>query len=110
VQIDTQRLRKRLIDDLAEIFEISKNISKGKYTIQGRTPTLRQRNAWARVAAYTAQVINSIAKGYDEKAIYEQLDMLDRMIREAEATEPIHPIAQGITGEAASDKSSAGSS
>lgn len=47
--------------------------------------SLKQRQLWARVAAYTAQIINSIAEGFDEREIDIQLDELERLINEAKA-------------------------
>jgi len=45
--------------------------------------TLKQRQMWARIAAYTAQIINSVASGFDERQIDVQLDELERLVNEA---------------------------
>jgi len=73
VELNTQKLRKDLIEDLAEIFRIAKTIASGEVKIGDKKSALRQRNAWARVAAYTAQLINGIAAGFDEKRLMSSL-------------------------------------
>jgi len=47
--------------------------------------TLKERRMWARVAGYVAQVMNSVAEGFDEREIDVQLDELERLVREAKA-------------------------
>jgi hypothetical protein len=46
---------------------------------------LNVRQKWMRVAAYAAQVINSLASGFDEKQIDKDLDKLEVLVNEATA-------------------------
>ena len=90
VQIDTQKIRRDLLQSLKEIFKLASSLARGEFktqTVDGEKVkvTLNQRQAWARVAAYTAQTINVIADGFDERQIDIQLDELERLINEAEA-------------------------
>jgi len=72
VAVDTQVLREKLLKNLEAIFDNAALLAKGQVTVGGRELTLNERRDWARVAAYTAQIINSIAKGFDEREIDEQ--------------------------------------
>lgn len=82
----TQQVREKLLNALEAIFDEATKLAKGEtQTIQGKPLTLRQRQAWAKVASYTAQVINSITKTIDEKQIDEDLEYLQKLIQEAEA-------------------------
>ncbi|MEM3464565.1 MAG: hypothetical protein QXL91_06840 [Candidatus Bathyarchaeia archaeon] len=86
LHIDTQKLRQKLIEWLEEIFNLACKIAKGEVqALEGKPVTLKMRRDWARVAGYTAQVIQSIAKGFDEKEIDDQLKELRRLIDEAKA-------------------------
>ena len=80
VKIDTQKLRRKLLGELEQIFNEAVKMARGKVTVQGKKLTVKQRQLWARVAAYTAQVMQSIAKGFDE-----QLKELRRLVDEAKA-------------------------
>ncbi|MBS7636578.1 hypothetical protein KEJ37_04490 [Candidatus Bathyarchaeota archaeon] len=72
--------------ELEAIFELASKIARGETkTIEGREVTLKQRRDWARIAGYTAQVMQGIAKGFDEKEIDEQLQELRRLVDEAKA-------------------------
>lgn len=90
VKLDTQRIRRNLIDQLEEVFNLAASLAKGEIKTMkaGKKQvkvSLKQRQMWARVAAYTAQIINSIAEGFDEREIDIQLDELEKLIREAKA-------------------------
>lgn len=98
VRVDTQRTRMKLLDALEEIFNAASSIARGEIryqTVDGQPLkiTLRQRQMWAKTAAYTAQIMNSIAESFDEKEIDEMLDVLERAVHEAkvkaEIKEPI---------------------
>jgi len=72
VQIDTQQIRAKTLKDLNELFDLAMALAKGEVKTQtedGKTVrvTLKQRQMWARVAAYVAQIMNSVASGFDEK-------------------------------------------
>ncbi|MEM2953602.1 MAG: hypothetical protein QXM52_02445 [Candidatus Bathyarchaeia archaeon] len=83
VQFNTQKIREDMLSTLKEIFAIASQVAKGQIEVDDRKPTLKQRQIWAKVAAYTAQIINGICKSFDEKAIDTQLDELERLINEA---------------------------
>jgi len=68
-QIETQSLRLKIIRELEELFTYAKQMLKAT-----------QDEAWARVAAYTAQVINSLANSFDEVRLNEQMKELERLI------------------------------
>jgi hypothetical protein len=85
VKVDTQKIREKLLENLQTIFNEAVKFAKGEVTVDGKELTLKQRQAWTRVAAYTAQVIQSVAKGFDEHEIDMQLDELQRLVDEARA-------------------------
>lgn len=85
IKVDSQRLREKLLQELEKIFDDAAKMAKGEVTVKGRELTLKERRMWARVAAYTAQVMQGIAKGLDEREIDEQLKELRRMVDEAKA-------------------------
>src|SRR5208283_1538517 len=92
LQIDTQHTRRKLITQLEELFEIASNYACGKTehitdeTGKQRPLTIAERQFYARIAAYTAQIINCIAKGIDERQIDSDLDKLEDMLHKAAAT------------------------
>lgn len=79
VQINTQRLRGKALKALEELFNMAKKQAKNKEL------TIKQRQAWVRIAAYICQVVNSVAKGFDEKQIDLDLDKLEKLLNEAQA-------------------------
>ena len=85
IKVDSQRLREKLLLELEKIFDDATKMAKGEVTVNGKEPTLKERRMWARVAAYTAQVMQGIAKGLDEREIDEQLKELRRLVDEAKA-------------------------
>jgi hypothetical protein len=87
-KLETQELRQRLIRELESIFELAAAIARGEVKTQvvdGKPVriTLMQRQKWARAAAYIAQIIHSIARGFDEREIDEMLEEARRLIEEA---------------------------
>lgn len=90
IKIDTQKIRGNAIRKLEELFNLAVSLAKGEVktqTVDGETMkvTLKQRQMWARVAAYIAQILNSLAEGFDEREIDVQLDELERLVNEARA-------------------------
>lgn len=81
LQVDTQLIRSKLLESLESQFEIADNFAKDE------TLKPKQRQFWMRISAYIGQVMNSLAKGFDEAKISEQLDELERMIREGNGKE-----------------------
>jgi len=79
IEVNTQKMRGKSLKALEEMFKMAKGFA------QSQTLTLPARRKWVQVAAYVAQVINSIASGFDEKEIDIQLDELERLVNEAKA-------------------------
>lgn len=109
VKINTQKIRENLLSNLTSIFESAVKFAKGKTTINGHELTLKEREKWARIAAYTAQVINSVASGFDERQIDVQLDELERLVNEAKAKAKTKKTKRQVKG-AKKEKVSKGSS
>ena len=89
--IDTQRTRKKLIIQLEEVFQIASNYARGKINwVAGedgkpRPLTMSEKQFWARIAGFTAQTVNSIAKGIDERQIDSDLSKLEAMLNKTAA-------------------------
>ena len=85
--VDTQNTRRKLIVHLEELFEISSNYARGKFdhirdeTGKERLLTIAERQNYTKIATYTAQIINSVAKGLDERQIDKDLDTLEAMLK-----------------------------
>ena len=67
VRIETQRMRENALESLEDLFTLAASIAKGEIKTQmvkGRQVaiSMKQRQVWARVAAYIAQIMNSIAR------------------------------------------------
>jgi UDP-galactopyranose mutase len=86
--VDSQAIRAKLLRQLEGIFELAISIAKGKvkrlrdengseYTL-----TPKQREKWARIAAYTAQVMHNLTRGFDEKQFQTDLKKLEEMVNE----------------------------
>jgi hypothetical protein len=78
-RIETQELRRRLMGELESIFELASAIARGDVKTQvldGRQVriSLSQRKRWARAAAQIAQIIHTIAEGFDEREIEDMLE------------------------------------
>jgi hypothetical protein len=88
VKTDTQKIRLKTMKQLEELFNMASEMAKGEIqyqTIDSKPQriTLSQRQRWARVAAYIAQIINGVAAHFDERQIDEDLAKLERLIDEA---------------------------
>ncbi len=89
--VDTQRTRKKLIVQLEEVFQIASNYARGKINWvtgedgKSRPLTMSEKQFWARIAAFTAQTVNSIAKGIDERQIDSDLNKLEAMLNKTAA-------------------------
>ena len=71
--LKTQELRVRLINELEKLFMIARKMAE----------SAENRDDWVRIAGYIAQVINSLAKAYDETKFNEDMKRLEEMIRRA---------------------------
>ena len=89
-KVDTDRLRSKAVKGLEDIFNLASAFALGTYKFQydkgKRQPiTMKQRQMWARIAAYAAQIINTIANGIDERQIDKDLALLEKLVNEATA-------------------------
>jgi len=90
IKVDTQKTRANALKNLEELFDLAVALAKGQVktqTVEGQKVkvTLKQRQIWARVAAYIAQIMNSIATGFDERQINADLEELECLVNEARA-------------------------
>lgn len=104
---NTQLLRKRSIRKLEEIFKIATSYACGEIktvTEDGkkRDVSIAERQMWARIAAYTAQTINSVAETFDQVKIDRDLDQLEKFVNETVSKVK----AKGPCGETRTDESS----
>jgi hypothetical protein len=76
VEINTQNLRQNAPENLKELFNTAKNLAKNENI------KLKQRQTWTRIAAYIAQITNSVTHGFDERQIDEDLNKLEKPINE----------------------------
>ena len=102
IKVETQEIRAKTLENLEEIFNLAASLAKGEVktqTVDGLPVkvTIKQRQMWARVAAYIAQIMNSIALRFDERQIDVELDELERLINEAKAKGKDGEAEQGIT-------------
>ncbi|MCW4010627.1 MAG: hypothetical protein NWF05_08410 [Candidatus Bathyarchaeota archaeon] len=76
LKVDTQKLRDETIRSLQELFVLA------KAQAQDDKVKLKQRESWARVAAYICQIMNGIATRIDEQQIDKDLNKLEELIKE----------------------------
>jgi hypothetical protein len=87
-RVDSQAIRTKLLEQLDALFNLAYSIAKGQvkrlrdddgkeYSI-----TPQQQQKWARLAAYTAQVMQNVSKGFDEKEFQADLKKLEQMVDE----------------------------
>jgi len=92
VKVDTQRLRGKALEGLEELFDLAQSMAKSNNV------KLKQRQIWTRIAAYIAQIINSVASGFDERQINADLDELERLVSEARAKAKDGETEEGAAG------------
>jgi len=85
--IDTQTLRKKLITELEDLFDLASLIAKGRVDQQQvggkmQSITPKERQMWAQVTANIAQVMGNLAKGRDETQFNDDLVELERLFKE----------------------------
>jgi len=86
--VDSQTIRAKLLRQLDALFNLAYSIAKGEVKRlrddEGKeySVTPGQRQKWARLAAYTAQVMQNLSKGFDEKEFQTDLKKLERMVNE----------------------------
>ena len=86
-EASTQKLRKKTLKHLKEIFLISARVAKGEVKqqrIHGKMVriTLNQRRRWLRIAEQAAKTIKNIATNIDEQEIKAQLNELEKLLNE----------------------------
>ena len=87
-EADAQRLRKRTLDGLTEIFNVAAKVTRGEIRhqrIDGKMVPIKmdQRRRWLHVAEHVTLTMRSIASNIDEKEIRVQLSELERLVNEA---------------------------
>jgi hypothetical protein len=80
--------------ELEQLFYLSSTLAKGKIKwdrIDGKNVpiTIKQRQAWARVAAYIAQTIGAITEHFDQHEIDSELAELEKLVNEASAKKEV---------------------
>jgi hypothetical protein len=106
LHVDTQRTRAKLILQLEEVFQIASDYARGRIVkVVGedgkeRPLTIVERQWWARIAAYTAEIINNLAKGFDERQIDFKLDKLEAMLNKKQAEFQTKATSSGGSGAA----------
>jgi hypothetical protein len=88
IRVDTQRLRLKSMNLLEEIFNVATRYARGEIEweiVGGRKypVTLKQKQLWARIAAYVAQIMSNVADSFDERQIDRDLDRLEKLVDEA---------------------------
>ena len=87
-RVDSQGIRAKLLRQLDALFNLAFSIAKGQVKRlrddEGKeySVTLGQRQKWARLAAYTAQVMQNLSKGFDEKEFQTDLKKLELLVNE----------------------------
>lgn len=78
VEVDTQKMRTELLEDLKRMFELAKQMACAEGVKE------KQAQHWIRIMGYIGQVINSLAKSFDEAKALDYLEKLEKMVRETE--------------------------
>jgi len=76
--------------DLKELFDMAAGLARGDFgsqLVEGKQESIsvKERQKWVRVAAYTAQVLNSITDKFDEREVDRELAELEKLVDEASA-------------------------
>ena len=96
VEISAQKLRKKALKNLEEIFRMAAKIAKGEIKhqrINGKMVhiTLNQRRIWLRIAEQAAKTIEQIATNINEKEIKTQLKEIEMLLKETTTTHKTQP-------------------
>jgi hypothetical protein len=86
------KLRRRMLKNLEEIFEMAGKIVKGEIKHQRMSGkmvkiTMHQRRRWLLVAGQTAEIIQGMMENFDEKEIKAKLGELEKLLINMEITE-----------------------
>jgi UDP-galactopyranose mutase len=91
--VNSQAIRAKLLLQLEGLFDLAISIAKGKVKHlrdeEGKEYAVypQQRQKWARIAAYTAQVMHNLTRGFDEKQFQTDLKKLEKMVEEVRRRE-----------------------
>ena len=85
VKVDTQELRNKWMVELDGLFDFATSIAKGDVTRQKvgekmQSLTLKERQMWAQIAAKIGLVGANLSRGYDERQIDKDLDLLEKLL------------------------------
>ena len=85
------KLRRRMLKNLEEIFEMAGKIAKGEVKHQRVTGkmvkiTIPQRRRWLLVAGQTAEIIKGVTENFNEKEIKTKLEKLENLLKSVAAT------------------------
>jgi hypothetical protein len=102
IRTDTQQMRLRTIRQLEQLFFMASSFARGEQRwqrINGNIEPIgmKQRQLWARIAAYIAQTMTSVTEKFDERQIDKDLDELERLVDEANKTCKMQKADQGKT-------------
>ena len=86
------KLRRRMLKNLEEIFEMAGKIAKGEVKHQrmgGKMVkiTMPQRRRWLLVAGQTAEIIKGVTENFNEKEIKSKLGELEKLLINVAITE-----------------------
>ena len=76
-RVDTQKIRERLVLQLQGLFDMANQQAQ-----ECSAKDWKQKQAWARIAAYISQVINSVGNTYDLNVIEEQVTALKKQMED----------------------------
>jgi len=100
IDVNTQKLRGKALESLNDLFDLAQANARNENL------SLKQRQIWVRTAAYIAQIINSVASGFDERQINAYLDELERLVSEARAKAKVRKNKEGSAGIKGRDQAS----
>ena len=72
--LETQMIRHEIVMALKELYELALHYAKTRRAV-------KEKEKWARLAAYIAQTINTIIDSYDEVMIEQTLDELEQYVK-----------------------------
>lgn len=90
----TQSLRRKLIRQLEAMFDVA-------HEHADKADSAKDKEKFMRIAAYIAQVLNSLTKSFDEAQVNAELGELEKMVDEATAKgtdQSLTATAQGPSG------------
>ena len=91
LDVEADRLRRRLLVELNEAFHIASNYARGsmdRVTDQNgkkRPLTITERRSWVQATTFIAQIMANINKGIDESQINEDLNRLEALLNKIAA-------------------------